>query len=257
MQKRPIFITLILLNMALFAGSIVFYAREHAALRTRGLDGFLLLWLIFFGIFTLMMPLTIGSRWEQLTPRDIVREYLVRGGMILAGLTGVVFLFLLVLLLIALPARLGRGELILPWLTILVPFAVTLIDLYNRTYARTLRNLGIGFALYSFRIYGMITIVLTAVFVAFAVGPAGAFLQLASGVDLIARGLFHRFISERPLLCTWFNMEGDGCTPLLFTFHLGHLLLLWLVLRYGERAFNAATDHYKMGLDTLSGWLQK
>lgn len=256
MAKRLIYISLILVNGLLLWQGIRLYRQWHALLQSRGLDGPALLGLIFFGIFTLMMPLTIRSRWDQFTPGGMVREYVVRGGMILGALTAVVLAFTLIIFVVTIPARLGRGALILPWLFILVPLAVTLVDLYKGSYARTLRNLALGFGLYSFRIYGLLGIQFAVIAVGFVLGPAGVFLQLMGLGDMVARWGFDYFVSERPLLCTWANVGEPFCNPLLLTFHLLHPLLLWLAVRTGDRAFNAASDQYHMVVDTLSGWLQ-
>lgn len=256
MTKRLVYVSLIMLNGALLWNGIAQYRRHAAQLQSSGLDGAAAIGLIIFGIFALVMPFHLRVRWGDLTPGGMVREFLVRGGMMVGVLTAVVLVIFLAVALITLPAQLGRGYLILPWLTILVPLVMIGIDLAQRTYARTLRNLAAGFALYSFRIYGMLAIQFSAVGIGFALGPAGVVLQIIGLVNLAALWGLER-VGERPLLCTWAGVGDPFCTPLLLLFHLGHPLLLWLMLKYGERAFNAAADQYAMGLETIGGWLQK
>ena len=232
------------------------YGRFHPQLRENGLDGLLFLALIICGIFVIGMPLQMRSQWQRWNAQEMLVDYLKRGGIMLSAVGGIVLIFGTIFWIISLPARLNRPILLLPLLTLLVPLAAILIDFAQNTVARTGKNLVIGFLLYLSKIYGMLLIQLTTVFTLFALGPAGIVIQLISGINLFALYSLGMGGAERPLLCQWSNVLGEGCTPLLFTFHLGHLLLAWLVMRYGSRAFDTAVDQYRLILETFTQMLQ-
>ena len=232
------------------------YGRFHPQLRENGLDGILFLALIIFGFYVVGIPFHLRSQWKRWSAKQMLADYLKRGGIMLAVISGIAIFFVTLFWIISLPARLNRPNLLFPMLSLLVPLAVALIDLAQNKVARTWQNLGIGFLLYLFQIYGMLLIQLTTVFALFALGPAGIVLQLISGINLLALYGLGMGGTERPLLCQWTNVLGDGCTPLLFTFHLGHLLLAWLAIRYGSRIFDAASDQYHTIIETFTNMLK-
>jgi hypothetical protein len=236
--KRLTFAALTASGLGLLGGGIWLYSRYARGLRARGLDGAALLMLIMIGVFALVLPLHLHARWTRLTARDMVREFVVRGGLMLAASAGIVFVLLLLIALVTLPARLGHPSLVLLWLTLLVPVFMVGVDLYRHTYAPTLSNFGLGFLLYAFRIYGMLAIQFTLISLAFALFPAGFLLQIFSIADLLVRR------GERPWLCGSVNLQPPTCTPALVGFHIGHLLMAAAALRYGPTLFDRAAEAY-------------
>lgn len=256
MAKRITFAALILLSFGGLWRGIQFFRHQQEALHARGFDGFVLLGLIILGISALLMPFHLRMTWEKWSTVGLVREYAIRFSLIIGALLTIFLLFGLIGLIITLPARLGRGYMILPWLTVIVPLALVIIDLAQQTIKRTARNFVLGFGLYAFRIYGLLLIQFITIPVAFVLFPAGFFLQLLSLADLVARWGFDKYASERPLLCEWFNLV-DGCTPGLISLHIGHLLLALAAAKFGPALFDRASDGYKVGLETIESWLDK
>ena len=255
MAKRITFATLILLSAAGLWSGIQFYRRQHEFLQSRGLDGALLIALIILGISVLLMPMQLRTTWEKWSAWGLVREYVVRFSLIIGTLLAIFLVFGLIGLIITLPARLGRGYLILPWLTVLVPLVMVIIDLAQQNIKRTARNFVAGFGLYLFRIYGLLLIQFVTIPVAFVLFPAGFFLQLLSLGDLVARWGFNVYVGERPLLCEWFNLL-DSCTPGLVSLHVGHLILAVLAAKFGPQLFDMASDWYKNSLEKIGEWLE-
>ena len=257
MTKKLIYFLLVTVNGSLLWGGIQLYRQGYEPLQSQGVNGVAALLLIILGIFALLMPVHLVVQWQELTAVSLIREFIVRGGMVIGVLTAVTLIFLLIGWLITLPARLGYRALTLPLLVMLTPLVLTLIDLHRHSFSRTWRNLVVGYGLYSFRIGGMIVIQFAVILTLFTLGPAGFFLQLLGLADLTARRGFHIYVSERPLLCEWANIGDLPCLPLLLLFHVGHLLLVWVVWRYGRRAFNATVDQYHVGLQNISSRLTK
>lgn len=255
MAKRITFAALFLLSFAGLWQGIQFFRHQQEALHASGFDGFVLLGLIVLGISVLLLPLQLRQTWEKWSAWGLVREYVVRLSLIIGALLAIILVFALIGLIITLPAKLGRGYLILPWLTVLVPLVMVIIDLTRQTIKRTVRNFALGFGLYTFRIYGLLLIQFITIPVAFVLFPAGFFLQLLSLADLVARWGFDTYASERPLLCEWFNLV-DGCTPGLFALHIGHLILALAAAKFGPILFERASDWYKTGLETIESWLE-
>ena len=255
MAKRITFAALILLSFLGLWGGIQFYRREIETLQSQGTDGPLFIGLIILGISVLLMPIHLRMTWEKWTAWGLVREYVVRFGLIIGTLLAIFLVFGLIVLLITLPERLGRGYLILPWLTVLVPLVLVIIDLAQQNIKRTARNFVVGLSLYAFRIYGLLLIQFVTIPIAFVLFPAGFFLQLLSLGDLIARWGFNVYVGERPLLCEWFNLL-DGCTPGLISLHVGHLVLAVLAAKFGSALFDRASDWYTNNLESMQSWLE-
>jgi hypothetical protein len=256
MSKRTIIILLTLGVALLFALAVWQTAVNWAWLDAHYLAGLVVLNLIMLGVLIFVVPMYVKNLADTMTPWEIVRAVLVRVGLALLAFVAVVIILILIFALARLPALLGRPALVLPWLSLLVPFAVTLIDLYKGSCARTLPNFFIVFGLYLFRIYGMFAILLIFIPLVFALFPAGFFLQFFSLVDLAARQ-FGYFIGERPLLCEWGNIPWPVCGPALFGFHIGHLLLVVAAVKYGYTLFDAATGWYRAGLAGLAARVEK
>ncbi len=255
MAKRITFAALILLSFFGLWGGIQYFRRNLETLQSSGLDGAVIIGLIILGISVLLLPLQLRMTWENWSAWGLVREYVVRFGFIIGTLLAIFLIFGLIAFIITLPARAGRGYLILPWLTLLVPLVMVIIDLARQNIKRTARNFLLGFCLYAFRIYGLLLIQFVTIPVAFALFPAGFFLQLLSLGDLVARWGFGMFVAERPLLCEWLNLL-DSCTPGLISLHVGHLILALLAAKFGPALFDQASDWYKNGLEKMSGWLE-
>ncbi len=255
MAKRITFATLILLSFLGLWGGIQFYRRQIETLQSQGTDGALFIGLIVLGISVLLMPFHLRMTWEKWSAWGLVREYVVRFSLIIGTLLTIFLVFGLIVVIITLPARLGRGYLILPWLTVLVPLVMVIIDLAQQTIKRTARNFVTGFSLYVFRIYGLLLIQFVTIPIAFVLFPAGFFLQLLSLADLIERWGFGVYVAERPLLCEWFNLL-DSCTPGLISLHVGHLILALLAAKFGPTLSNRTIDWYKNSLEKIAGWLE-
>ena len=255
MAKRITFATLILLSLLGLWGGIQFYRLQIETLQRQGTDGALFIGLIVLGISALLLPVHLRMTWKKWSAWGLVREYAVRFGLIMGTLLAIFLVFGLIGLIITLPARLGRGHLILPWLTVLVPLVMVIIDLAQKNIKRTVRNFVAGFGLYAFRIYGLLLIQFVTIPVAFVLFPAGFFLQLLSFGDLVARWIFGMYVAERPLLCEWFNLL-DNCTLGLISLHVGHLILAILAAKFGPQLFDKATDWYKISLEKMAGWLE-
>lgn len=255
MAKRITFANLILLSLLGLWSGIQYYRRNLETLQSSGLDGAVFIGLIILGISVLLMPFHLRMSWEKWSAWGLVREYAVRFSLIIGTLVAIFLGFGLIGLLITLPAQFGRGYLILPWLTVLVPLVMVSIDLAQQTIKRTARNFVVGFGLYAFRIYGLLLIQLVTIAFAFGLFPAGFFMQLLSLGDLVARWGFGVFVAERPLLCEWLNLL-DGCTPGLVSLHVGHLILTLLAAKFGPALFDQASDWYKASLELMQGWLE-
>jgi hypothetical protein len=255
MAKRMTFATLILLSLLGLWSGIQYYRRNLETLQSSDLDGALMIALIILGISVLLMPFQLRMTWEKWSAWGLVREYVVRFSLIIGTLLAIFLIFGLIGLLIALPARMGRGYLILPWLTVLVPLVMVIIDLAQQNIKRTARNFVAGFGLYAFRIYGLLLIQFVTIPIAFVLFPAGFFLQLLSVGDLIARWGFDVYVAERPLLCEWFNLL-NSCTPGLVSLHVGHLILALVAAKYGPTLFDRASDWYKISLEKIAGWIE-
>lgn len=255
MAKKITLGTLVLLSLLGLWSGIQFYRRHAEALQSQGTDGALIIALIILGIAVLLMPFHLRMTWEKWSVWGLVREYVVRFSLIIGTLLAIFLGFGLVGLIITLPAQFGRGYLILPWLTVLVPLVMVIIDLAQQNIKRTARNFVVGFSLYAFRIYGLLLIQFVTIPVAFVLFPAGFFLQLLSLGDLVARWGFGLFVAERPLLCEWFNLL-DSCTPGLISLHVGHLILALLAAKFGPTLFDQTSDWYKIGLEKMSDWLE-
>ncbi|MFO7540884.1 MAG: hypothetical protein R6X32_22820 [Chloroflexota bacterium] len=253
--KHLIYTTLTIGGFVLLVSGIWLYHRHQVWLQGRNLDSLLLWGLIIFGIFVVLMPFHLSYHWATLTPQGMVREFVVKAGQIIGLLATIIAVFYLATQLITLPRRLGYPNLMWFWLfLLLIPLLLVLIDLFNGTYARTLSNLGVGFLLYMFKLNGMILIQIVGAAGAVFLFPAGFFMQFLSLVDIIMT-LFGRGAGDALLLCSWANVGAALCTPFLFTFHIGHLLLVAVVALYGETVFNKTADLYATGLDWLAARL--
>ncbi|MCB8981897.1 MAG: hypothetical protein H6657_31205 [Ardenticatenaceae bacterium] len=255
MAKRITFATLILLSLLGLGGGIQYYRRNLETLQSSGLDGALFIGLIILGISVLLMPIHLRMTWGKWSAWGLVREYALRFSLIIGTLLAIFVGFGLIVLIITLPERLGRGYLVLPWLTVLVPLMMVIIDLAKQNIKRTAKNFALGFGLYAFRIYGLLLIQFVTIPIAFVLFPAGFFLQLLSLVDLVERWGFNVYVSERPLLCEWFNLL-DNCTLGLISLHVGHLILALLAAKYGPALFDQASVWYRNSLEKMVSRLE-
>lgn len=255
MAKRITFAVLILLSLLGLWAGIQYYRRNLETLQSNSLDGPIFIALIVLGISVLLMPIQLRTTWEKWSAWGLVREYALRFSLIIGTLIAIFVGFGLIVLIITLPTRLGHGYLVLPWLTVLLPLVMVIIDLAKQNFKRTARNFVLGFGLYLFRIYGLLLIQFITIPIAFVLFPAGFFLQLLSLGDLVARWGFNVYVGERPLLCEWFNLL-DSCTPGLISLHVGHLILAVLAAKFGQALFDRASDWYKNSLESIQGLLE-
>jgi hypothetical protein len=252
MSKRHTLVLLTLSGFLLLSAGVAFVWSQRVWLAAWGLTGSATLFLIMIALFSLLMPWELHQNRDALTSRTMVKRYLTRLTLLSAGVTAILLVFQFILYLIALPTRLGRPELTLVWLTLLIPFGISLSDLHQGKYPRTLTRFTISFALQTWRIYGQLLLIIPSVTVAFALFPAGLCLQFLSGIDLIARLFRESGLSDStPLLCGLLNLSENRCVPALVGFHLGQPLLAVLVLFFGEQVFHKVVDWYGVSLEWL------
>jgi hypothetical protein len=253
--RRLTYFALITGGFVLLAGGIWLYTRHQLWLQGQRLDMLARVGLAIFGIFVVLMPFHLRYHWETLTPRSMVREFVVKAGQIMGLLASIVAIVYLAIQLITLPARLGYPNLMWLWLfLLLIPAVLVLFDLINGTYARTWSNLGFGFLLYTFKLNVLILIQIVGAVGALLLFPAGFLLQFLSLVDIVMTQI-GRGAGDVLLLCGWANVSTANCTPFLFTFHIGHLLLVAVVALYGEAVFNKTADLYGSSLEWLAARL--
>jgi hypothetical protein len=254
--KRLTYFALITGGFLLLVSGIWLYTHHQVWLQGQRLDTLARVFLIIFGIFVLLMPFHLRYHWETLTPRGMAREFLVKAGQIMGLLASIVAIVYLAIQLITLPARLGYPDLMWLWLfLLLIPAALILIDLMNGTYARTWSNLGFGFLLYTFKLNVLILLQIVVAVGGLLLFPAGFLVQFLSLADIIMTQI-GRGAGDVLLLCDWASVSAANCTPFLFTFHIGHLLLVAFVALYGEAVFNKTADLYGSGLDWLAARLE-
>ena len=257
MSKQHTFTLLTLSGVLLLIASIASVYNQSDWLTEQNLLGSAFLLLIMIGIFTLLMPLELRQKYDQLTPQQMVEQYLTRLTQIIIVVGGLLLLFRLILYLLALPTMLGRPEFTLIWLTLLVPFGISLIDLYQGNYPRTPTKFALSFALQTWRIYGQLLIFLPITLGAFVLFPGGICLQFLSGLDLIGHLLSEPSLSNStPLLCDQLNLGVNSCIPALVGFHVGHPLLMVGAVYRGEWLFNKLVDGYAVSLTWLVARLQ-
>ncbi len=257
MNKQHTFIILTLSGFFLLIAGIASVYNQSAWLEERRLSGSAFILLIMLGIFALLKPLELRQKYDQLTPQQMVEQYLTRLTLLIIGVTGILLLFRIILYLIALPTILGRPEFTLIWLTLLIPLGISLSDLYQGKYARTPAKFALSFALQTWQIYGQLIIIIPLALGAFALFPAGLCLQLLSGVDLVGHLLSEPSLSSStPLLCDQLNLGEDSCVPALVGFHVGHPVLAGLAIYFGEQGFNKLVGWYAISLTWLAARLQ-
>ena len=256
MTKRLTFIALNILGFAALGGGIWQARRHWEWLNTRGLDGPAFLGLIFLGILVLIMPLHLHGMWKQVTPLGMVREFVVRGGLMLGVVTAVLIIFALIAFVISIPTRWGRPYLLIPGLILLLPLLLSGIDIAKGTVRRTGQNLVWGYALYAFQTNYLLLVQFATIPIAFVLYPAGFFLQLMSLIDSAVR-LFSRITPDSlPLLCNWFKVGEAACRPALVSFHIGHLILALLGIKFGNKALDKAADWYAAGMEWLAARIE-
>lgn len=254
--KRLTYLTLISGGFVLLGSGIWLYTRHQVWLQGQRLDSLTQIGLIIFGIFVVLMPFHLRYHWDNLTPGGMAKEFATKAGQIMGLLASIAAIVYLAIQLIALPARLGYPNLTWLWLfVLLIPAAMILFDLAKGSYARTWSNAGYGFLLYTFKINVLILIQIVGAIGAFLLFPAGFIVQFLSLADIFMTQI-GRGAGDVLLLCSWANVSGTACTPFLFTFHIGHLLLVLMAAWYGESLFNRTVDLYGNGLDWLSSRLE-
>ncbi len=256
MAKRLTFIALTITGLAGLAAAIWQARRHWVWLGARGLDGPVFLALIFLGIFALIIPLHLRGMWERITPLGMVREFAVRGGLMLGTVTAVIIILVLIAFIISIPASWERPYLILPALLLLLPIVLSVIDIFKGIIQRTPANLFWGYLKYSFETYYILLVQFGTIPIAFVLFPAGFFLQIISLIEGGIRLFSDKAFDSLPLLCEWTNVGASACAPTLVTFHIGHLILAGLGVVYGQRLLDKAADGYAVGLEWLEGQIE-
>jgi hypothetical protein len=150
----------------------------------------------------------------------------------------------------------GRPYLLLPALLIVVPIAISVADIIRGIIQRTPANLFWSWLKHSFETYYILLVQLGTIPIAFALFPAGFFLQLMSIIEGAVRFFSPTTPDSLPLLCNWFKIGEAACGPALVSFHVGHLILAILGAKYGERLLDKAADGYAAGLEWLGSRIE-
>lgn len=88
---------------------------------------------------------------------------------------------------------------------------------------------------------GKIALVLGTVFSVLVLGVFGTLTLLITLINLAWQLLDASDDKVTPFFCTEYEL-GNTCLPVLTGWHFGQLLLVWLMLKYGERVFNWMVD---------------
>jgi hypothetical protein len=171
--------------------------------------------------------------------------------------TAVLLIIILIVFIISISALWGRPYLLIPGLLLLLPLLLSGIDLAKGTVRRTGQNLVWGYALYTFQTSYLLLVQFATIPIAFVLYPAGFFLQLMSLIDGAVRLFSQTTPDSLPLLCNWFKVGQAACGPALISFHVGHLLLAVLGLKFGESVLDKAADWYATGMEWLAARIEK
>jgi len=128
---------------------------------------------------------------------------------------------------------------------------LSMADIFRGIIQRTTANLFWSWLKHSFETYYILLIQVGTIPIAFLLFPVGFFLQIISLVEEGVRLFSDKTFDSLPLLCEWTNASASACTPTLVTFHVGHLVLAILGMKYGERLLDKAADGYAAGLEWL------
>lgn len=253
--KTAVFTLSLTLSLTLFGGLVWLYYHYYPALHASKLHGFAALGLILLGMFQLLTPLDIRSRWESVEAGEIARDYGLKMGGGVGLITAVLLIFYLINWLLELPNQLDKPALLLPMLILGAPLVAIVVDLIQHNVRRTLRNLIVGYTIYAFKIYFLLIAQFIYVPIAFALFPAGFFLQLIS----IAEAAIRWFQAESglPILCQWSNIEPPYCLPALFTFHIGHLILAYLGAKHGDQILDRWGGWLQTVIEAMDSWMEK
>ena len=253
MSKRRAFWILTVAGFAALGIGIWQTIRHWEWLDAHHLSGMATLDLVGLGFLAFVIPLHLRGMMDTATPVEMARDVLVRGGLMMLAFTAVFGALALIGFVLSIPARVGRPYLLIPSLLLLVPVILSFADIIRDIIQRTPGNLFWSYLRHSFELYYLLLIQLGAVLIGFALFPAGFFLQIISlveeGIRFFGRGPF----DSLPMLCEWTNVSASACTPTLLTFHVGHLALAVLGLKYGERLLDKSADWYAAGMAWLGG----
>lgn len=236
----------------LFAAAVWQAVHHWDWLEARHLAGIATLDLIALGVLAFAIPLHLNSLPETMSPGQMAWDVLWRGALTILAFTTLGGLFALIGFLLSLPARMGRPYLLIPALLILIPIGLAVADLLRGPMQRTPGNLLWRWFHHNFELYYLLLIQLGTLPIAFLLFPAGFFLQLLTlveeGIRLFGQGPFDTL----PLLCEWTKVSPAACTPLLASFHIGHLVLALLAAKFGEKLLGKAAGGYAAGQEWLA-----
>lgn len=245
------------LSLTIIIGGIWLTIELWSQLEPRRLNGPLLLLVLLMTIAQLGIVGTLVSSQDKLTPRQMLWQF-GRDNLKAIGIFGGVALaFAVVFYLISIPERLGNPYLLFPLLFLVVPLIAIVIDMVQRTVRATLRNLIFGYAIYAYKIYVLILGQFIYIPIAFALFPAGFFLQFLSIVDMIVRWFDLAPTDPTPLLCDWGNVPIDYCAPALVGFHIGHLILAVIAAMYSDKLLDMWANLLGNGIEALESWIEK
>ena len=251
MSRRQAKWAIALTIIILFVAALWQTTQHWAWLEARHLAGIVSLDLIGLGLLVFAIPLHLNSQPETTPPGKMARDALARGVLTLLAFTAVGGLFLLIGFLLSIPARLERPYLLLPALLLLVPVGLAAIDFLNGSMRRTPGNLFWRWLRHGTYLYGMLLLQFGVVITLVLVYPLGIGLHLVTVVQELIYFLSDPGSASLPAICGWLRAGPAVCPAVLVSFHAGHLALLILVAKFGERLFDGAIDQYKAGLDWL------
>jgi hypothetical protein len=167
------------------------------------------------------------------------------------------FLGALLNFLLSLPEWLGRPYLLLFGLLFFVPLFVAVIEVISGSIRRTPGNLLWSTARHGFQLCYLLLFQLSVIPVAFLLFPAGFFLQFISLTEAGVRYFGGKSYEALPVLCQWAGTGESACAPALLTFHVGHLLVVILTLKFGARLLDKGADWYADGMLLLENRIVK
>ncbi len=143
--------------------------------------------------------------------------------------------------------RLDRAWWLLPALLLATPLAAVILDMAQGNLKPTLFNGLFAYLGYVFRAGYMLVIMLGSVGFLFLIGPvwlAGIFFTI---IDVVTRILPTVQAADVPILCGWAGIEAPYCIPALLAYHAISAILVFLVVRYGNRLTDYAVGWYQQG----------
>ncbi len=254
-MRKVLDLGLFLCTSTLFIIGSYFYRSNWEWLNTRYLDNLGMFLLGSFGLATLLTPLIVRSRPPEMSAREITWVNATVFAHVFGILAGISVVLMIIGVVMDLFSRFPLG--ILPFLLLLLPMGLIIIDMYKGKVRRSPRNLLVGYGYYSFEALYLLLAQLLLIPVMFFLGPMGIALFLVSIADFVAR-LSPR-LEEAPIqvLCYWTGIGNPWCTPSLILLFLLYVTLALIAVRYGDKIMDAAANGYRAGKERLIDAMEK